>query len=96
MKSLCDEVRRCRLLLHNLCCKQRLHRFSDFIRHRRIYSALGGFHCEALLRKASHSFAKALVVDNLALAEEFDNVVYVGVVGEAEDVIVHRARLLLC
>ena len=31
-----------------------------------------------------------------ALAEEFYDVVYVGVIGEAEDVIVGDARLLLC
>ena len=48
-----------------------------------------------LFGQRPHSFAKALVVDNLALAEEFDNVVYVGVIGEAEDVIVHCACLLL-
>ena len=31
-----------------------------------------------------------------ALAEKFDNVVYVGIVGEAQDIVVGDARLLLC
>ena len=51
---------------------------------------------ECLFLKPSHSFAKALEVDDLALTEEFDGVVNVGVVREAEDVIVGYARLLLC
>ena len=35
-------------------------------------------------------------MDYLALAEEFDNVVFVGVVGEPEDIIVGDSSLLLC
>ena len=34
-------------------------------------------------------------MDDLALAEEFDDVVDVGVVGEAENVVVHCSCLLL-
>ena len=68
----------------------------DFIRHRRIYSALGGFNFEALLRKASQGFAKALEVYYLALAEELYRVVDVGIVGEAKDVVIGDASLLLC
>ena len=34
-------------------------------------------------------------MDNLALAQELDNVVYVGVIGEPEDVIISYSRLLL-
>ena len=44
----------------------------------------------------SHRLAEALKVHDFALAEEFDNVVYVGVVGEAKNVVVGHARLLLC
>ena len=68
----------------------------DFIRHRRIYSVKDGFNCEALLRKASQGFSEALEVDYLALAEELYGVVDVGVVGEAQDVVVGDAGLLLC
>ena len=50
---------------------------------------------ERLVLKPSHSFAKALEVDDLALTKEFDGVVNVGVIREAEDVIVGYARLLL-
>jgi len=51
-----------------------------------------------LLSVLNHTqrFAEALEVDYLALAEELDDVVDVGVVGEAEDVVVGDARLLLC
>ena len=51
---------------------------------------------EFLIFQDIHRFAEALEVDNLALAQESDCVVDVGVVGEAKDVIVHRACLLLC
>ena len=40
--------------------------------------------------------AEALIMHDLALAEEFYRVADVGIVGEAENVIVGRARLLLC
>ena len=49
-----------------------------------------------LLRKASHSFAEALVMDDFALAEEFYNVVYVGVITEAQNIVIGDACLLLC
>ena len=49
----------------------------------------------SLLRKASQGFSEALEVDYLALAEELYGVVDVGVVGEAQDVVVGDAGLLL-
>ena len=50
----------------------------------------------SLLRQGTQGFAEALEVDYLALAEELDGVVDVGIVGEAKDVVVGDARLLLC
>ena len=44
----------------------------------------------------AQSFAEALVVHHLPLAQEADDVVDVRVVGQAQDVVVGRARLLLC
>ena len=35
-------------------------------------------------------------MDDLALAEETDNVVYIGVIGHSEDVVIGHSRLLLC
>ena len=61
-----------------------------------ISSAFGRFHREALLRKASHSFAEALVVNDLTLAQKSDNVVYVGIVAEPEDIVIGDTCLLLC
>ena len=49
-----------------------------------------------LLLSAPEGFAKALKMHDLALAEESDDVIDVGIVREAEDVIVGDARLLLC
>ena len=43
-----------------------------------------------------HGFSKALEVDYLALAKEFDGVVNVGIVRKAKNVIIHCTRLLLC
>ena len=40
--------------------------------------------------------AEALIVHDLALAEEFYRIANVGVVGEAQNVVIGRARLLLC
>ena len=54
----------------------------------------GGFILLSVL-KHTKRLAEALEVDYLALAEELDDVVDVGVVGEAEDVVVGDARLLL-
>ena len=39
---------------------------------------------------------EALIVHDLALAEEFYRIANVGVVGEAQNVVIGRARLLLC
>ena len=40
--------------------------------------------------------AEALIVHNLALAQEFDRVADVGIVDKTQDVVVGRTRLLLC
>lgn len=50
---------------------------------------------ELLISQDVHGFAEALEVDDFALAQEADGVVYIGVVGEAKDVIVDDSRLLL-
>ena len=39
---------------------------------------------------------EALIVNYLALAEEFYRIANVGIVGEAQNVVIGRARLLLC
>ena len=44
----------------------------------------------------SYAVAEALVVNYLALAKEFYRIAYVGIVGQAQNVIIGRARLLLC
>ena len=49
---------------------------------------------EVILRDAE-GVAEALIMHDLALAEEFDHVVDVGVVGQTQDIVVGRARLLL-
>ena len=41
-------------------------------------------------------FCEALVVHQLALAQETDDVLDVGVVGKTQDIVVGGARLLLC
>ena len=43
----------------------------------------------------SHSVAKALEVNYLALTQELDDVVNVGVVGKTENIVIGRASLLL-
>ena len=50
---------------------------------------------EIILRDAQ-SIAEALVVNDLAGAEEFDRVADVGIVRKAQDVVVGSASLLLC
>ena len=42
------------------------------------------------------TLAEALEVHDLARTQELDDVVDVGIVGKAQDVIVGHARLLLC
>ena len=49
-----------------------------------------------MLLSDTDAVAEALIMHDLALAEEFYRVADVGIVGEAENVIVGRARLLLC
>ena len=48
-----------------------------------------------LLARQPERLAEALVVDDLALAQEAYDVVDVRIVGEAEDIVVGDARLLL-
>ena len=50
---------------------------------------------ELILRDAQ-AFAKALVMDNLAFAEELDGLADIGIVDQPQDVIIGRACLLLC
>ena len=50
---------------------------------------------EFLIHQDIHRFAEALEVDDFALAEEADGVVYVGIVGKAKDVIIDNSCLLL-
>ena len=52
------------------------------------------FGVEVILRDAE-GIGKALIMHDLALAEEFDHVVDVGVVRQTQDIVVGRARLLL-
>lgn len=47
------------------------------------------------VRRDAQALAEALVVDDLAGAQELDRVAHVGVVGKAQDVVVRHARLLL-
>ena len=49
-----------------------------------------------LLLGAPEGFAEALKMHDLALTEEADDVIDVGIVREAEDIIIGDARLLLC
>ena len=44
----------------------------------------------------AQSIGEALIVNDLACAQKSYSVVYVGVVGKAQDIIVGRARFLLC
>ena len=46
--------------------------------------------------KSMDRFAEALEMVDFALAEVFDGVADVGIVDEAQDIIVGHARLLLC
>ena len=53
------------------------------------------FGVEMVLRYAD-TLAETLIMDDLALSQELDRIAYVGVVGEAENVVIGRASLLLC
>ena len=44
----------------------------------------------------AQTFAESLVMNKLAFAQEFDRVAHVGIVREAENVIVGQTRFLLC
>ena len=44
----------------------------------------------------SQAIAEALIMDDFALAKEFYRVAHVGVVAQAENVVIGRASLLLC
>ena len=52
------------------------------------------FGVKVILRDAE-GIAEALIMHDLALAEEFDHVVDVGVVRQTQDIVIGRARLLL-
>ena len=41
-------------------------------------------------------FAEALIVHDLALAEIFDGIAYVGIIRQTQNVVIGHARLLLC
>ena len=49
-----------------------------------------------MLAQLFHCFAKALEVDNLAFAQEFQHVVDVRVVADPQEVVIGYACLLLC
>lgn len=44
----------------------------------------------------THCVGKTLEMHDLTLTQEFDNVVYVRIVGKAQNIIIGRASLLLC
>ena len=44
----------------------------------------------------AQTFAESLVMNKLSFAQEFDRVAHVGIVREAENVIVGQTRFLLC
>ena len=48
------------------------------------------------LTQALHRLAETLEVHDLASSEELDNVVDIGIVRQSENVVISRARLLLC
>ncbi len=50
---------------------------------------------QVLLRDAD-SIGEALIVHNLALAQEFDGIAHVGIVTQSQNVVVGHACLLLC
>ena len=50
---------------------------------------------ELILRDAQ-AFAEALVMDDFALPQELDGLADIGIVDQPQDVVVGRARLLLC
>ena len=49
-----------------------------------------------LFGQRPHSFAKPLIMHDFALAEEFYDVVYIGIVAKPENIVVGDSRLLLC
>ncbi len=53
------------------------------------------FGIQIVLRN-TQGIGEALVMNNLSFPQKFDGIPYVGVVGEAENVVVGGASLLLC
>ena len=49
-----------------------------------------------MLAHLTERLAKALEMHDLALAQEFERVAHIRIVDQAEQVIIRRARLLLC
>ena len=48
------------------------------------------------LAQQFNCFSKTLEMDDLAFPQEADGVVHIRVVGNAEDIVIRHARLLLC
>ena len=53
------------------------------------------FGIQIVLRDAE-GVTEALIMHKLALAQKFDGLAHVGIVAKAQDVVIGRARLLLC
>ena len=51
--------------------------------------------CIHIILCDTERLAEALVMHDLALAQEFDGVAHVGIIGQAQDVVIGHARLLL-
>ena len=49
-----------------------------------------------MILRDAEGVAKPLIMDDLSLAEIFDDVADVGIVAQAEDIVVGHTRLLLC
>ena len=49
-----------------------------------------------LLLRDAEGIGEALVMDDLALAEILDGIAHVGVIGQAQDIVIGHSRLLLC
>ena len=81
--------------------KKKVGESADFFVFSTLFTAVRGVDCIIILLikplcDSSEGFAEALIVNYFALTEEFNYVVYIGIVGEAENVIVGNPCLLLC
>ena len=62
---------------------------------------IGGVECVEILLiqmllRSSENIAESLKMHDFALTKETDDVVYVGVIGQSQNVVVGGTRLLLC